>query len=333
MGYVGVGAGAPVFRVMRELLENPQWCPGRKGVQAERVSRQKVRDCSLGFTRCVRNRLPVVIFLGFPDRASCTSFAMLFDLRILDSSVGRVALLTFGLLALSCRSNGCAGSSARPIGNVNVTMAAASDLSPVLREVGASYERTTGEPIDFVFASTGSLAQQLIAGAPFDAFGSASTAFAERVVASGACLRPTAGVRIMGRLALVGSSDTAALKTAERIAIANPEHAPYGVAAVEALTALDPGHAPDSRLVYADNVQAALTLFEIKAVPLAIVSASLVYGRSDMVLLDRTLHKPIEQTILECGKSHRARAFLSYLNGDVGRAAFAKFYFTVEARP
>jgi molybdate transport system substrate-binding protein len=236
-----------------------------------------------------------------------------------------ICAFAVSFVALCCKSP--EASRASPV------LAVAADLGPPLRELAKRYQAQSGERVDLVFGASGSLAEQIAAGAPFDAFMSASSALVTRVAASGKCDAATSRTLAEGRLALLGSTDLGALRASavSRIAIANPAHAPYGLAAQQALEAL--GFSVQNsrdKLVYAENVQAAVTLFDTHAVDLALVSASLSVGRSDaVVLLEKSLHAPIVQSAIECGPQKRAHAFLAYVYGLEGRAMLEHFLFTV----
>src|ERR1019366_8092079 len=87
-----------------------------------------------------------------------------------------------------------------------VKVAAAADLAFAFPDVGALYEKTTGERVVFSFGSTGLLERQLAEGAPFDAFAAASASFADDAVKSGACLADSKASYATGRLVvLVGN--------------------------------------------------------------------------------------------------------------------------------
>jgi molybdate transport system substrate-binding protein len=213
---------------------------------------------------------------------------------------------------------------------VSPVLAAAADLGPPLRELAKRYQAQSGERIELVFGASGSLAEQIAAGAPFDAFMSASSALVARVATSGKCDAASSRKLAEGRLALLGSTDLAKLTSASRIAIANPAHAPYGVAAQQALESLGfPLQASRDRVLYAENVQAAVTLFDTHAADLALVSASFSVGRNDAVVLETRLHAPIVQSAIECGPQKRGHAFLAYVYGPEGRAVLERFLFTV----
>ena len=122
-------------------------------------------------------------------------------------------------------------------------MAAASDLTRAFEDLGKAFENKTHITPVFTFGSSGLLAKQIEQGAPFYLFAAANKEYADEVVASGRCdagtLRPYARGRIVvwcpsGVQAPTKLADLADPRF-KRIAIANPEHAPYGRAAKQAL--------------------------------------------------------------------------------------------------
>lgn len=213
-------------------------------------------------------------------------------------------------------------------------VAAASDLARAFEEVGAAFERQGGGRVDVSFGSTGLLAKQIAEGAPFDVFAAASTSFVDDVIRAGACLEGTRARYATGRIAL-WARDGAALPKGmaelsgarfERLAIANPEHAPYGRAAREALTNAGVWSAVEPRAVYGDNVQHALMFARSGNAELAIVARSLALSAGGSSLpIDPSLHAPIEQELVVCkGKRRgdaldRARAFASFVRGGEGQ--------------
>ncbi|NIQ76542.1 MAG: molybdate ABC transporter substrate-binding protein, partial [Anaerolineae bacterium] len=115
-------------------------------------------------------------------------------------------------------------------------VSAASNLILVFEELGTRYEQETGRPVTYNFASSGQLAQQIEQGAPVDLFVSADTAYVEDLAAKGRVLPDSVHTYARGRLTLWTRADASlTVETVEdllrpeveRVAIANPEHAPY----------------------------------------------------------------------------------------------------------
>jgi molybdate transport system substrate-binding protein len=144
-------------------------------------------------------------------------------------------LILVSYLLLACRTASAQG----------LTVAAASDLQSALPEIIAQFEKDTGQPVRLTFGSSGNLFAQIQNGAPFDVFLSADIDYPKRLEASGEAERgsiyqyATGGIVLWTRKdsgldlrrGLMGLDDP----RVRRIAIANPEHAPYGRAAVTAL--------------------------------------------------------------------------------------------------
>jgi molybdate transport system substrate-binding protein len=222
-----------------------------------------------------------------------------------------------------------------------VRVAAAADLALAFEELGRDFERQTGRPVTFSFGSTGLLAQQLRAGAPFDVFAAANVSFVDDVVAAGACDGATKAPYARGRIAVWTRRGSVAPPAAfeeladrrfTRIAIANPEHAPYGQAARQALQQARLFGTVESRLVFGENVRQALQLAETGNVEAAIVALALVVGDHDnpWLLVDERMHRPIDQALVVCvnGRSREGgRSFARFVNAAPGRAVMRRYGF------
>src|ERR1700730_18557149 len=126
-----------------------------------------------------------------------------------------------------------------------LTVAAASDLQSALPAIASRFEKDTGQHAGLIFGSSGNFFTQIENGAPFDVFLSADIDYPRRLERSGQAERGSLYEYARGRLVLWRRNDSgidvrrglAVLTDASvrRVAIANPEHAPYGRAAVAAL--------------------------------------------------------------------------------------------------
>lgn len=254
-------------------------------------------------------------------------------------------LVAVGLLSCS-RQGGPAppdGAAARPAEPLRV--AAAADLALAFREVGAAFERRHGVPVTFSFGSTGLLAKQVIEGAPFDVLAAANVSFVEDIVNAGAGLADTKALYARGRLVLYAprSSAVAPPRSLEeltdprfrKIAIANPEHAPYGRAARQALERARLWDRVQPRVVYAENIQQAKQFADTGNADVAIVSLSLLSGVAvDAAVLpvDDSLHAPIDQALVVTRRAAQpaaARRFAAFVNGPEGRAILRRFGFAL----
>jgi molybdate transport system substrate-binding protein len=207
-------------------------------------------------------------------------------------------------------------------------VAAAADLAGVQPAVAASFLAKTGNSIRWITGSSGVLARQAENGAPFDVFLSASESYVNELVAGDKCLNDTVAVYATGRIGLwsaKGSIQTleALLAPAvQHVAIANPSHAPYGLAAKEALETRGLWTKLQGKIVYAENVRQALQFGESGNADAVLTAWSLIHAKNAVLISDKW-HKPVRQAgvVLRDSKQPDAgRAFLRFLTGREGQA-------------
>lgn len=232
---------------------------------------------------------------------------------------------------------------ARPAAAFEV--AAASDLRFALEEISARFEQDGRGHARISFGSSGQLATQIEQGAPFDAFFSANEAFVQALGRQGLIVSDTVQLYAIGRIVLwarasspISVTDGFAALLDERVrfvAIANPEHAPYGQAAVQALRAAGVYDRLKPKLVLGENIGQALQFVQtgnadagIVALSLAIAPTVRPTGRSWTV--PAHLHRPIRQSAGVTARSPRqdlARTFLRFINGPAGRPIMRRYGF------
>lgn len=215
--------------------------------------------------------------------------------------------------------------------SAQVSVAAAADLQAVLPEIGARFQRASGQTLRVTYGSSGQFVSQIQNGAPFDLFLSADESFVQRLVASGHADAASVAPYARGRLALWSRTDRQldlgqglrllTSPAVRRIAIANPEHAPYGRAAVDALRHAGLYERVQSRLVLGENVSQAAQFAQtgnadagIIALSLTLAPAMLAAGTA--VELSPDTFAPITQTGVVLTASRRrdaARRFLQFL--------------------
>jgi molybdate transport system substrate-binding protein len=210
-------------------------------------------------------------------------------------------------------------------------VAAAADLAVAFGEIGAAYEKERGHKVVFSFAASGLLAKQLAEGAPFDVFAAASGAYADEAIRAGACQGSTRVRYARGQLVLWTRAPPAPASLAAlaepryaRIAVANPAHAPYGQAALEALIRAGLAEKLKPRLVYGENVQQALQFVQSGNADVGLVARSLAASAGgSLTVVPESAHSPIEQVMVACGKDATrlaaARAFIGLVTGPAGR--------------
>jgi molybdate transport system substrate-binding protein len=248
----------------------------------------------------------------------------------------RSVLLCFLVVLGACSSS---KQDSKAGGPVTIRVAAASDLAKAFADVGAAYEKKSGNKLVFDFGSSGLLAKQIEQGAPFQLYAAANKAFVDQVVRARRCDAATLALYSRGRVVLWSKNGSPA-KLSDltdpkytRIGLANPDHAPYGKAAEQAMQKAGIYDAIKSRLVLAENVQAAMTYAEEGSVDVAFVALSLVIANDakGYLAVEPDLHAPLEQTLVVCGKGREteaAKQLATFIVGDEGRAIMERYGFS-----
>ena len=221
-------------------------------------------------------------------------------------------------------------------------VAAAADLQFAFTEIGALFEQETGQEVTFVFGSTGQLAQQIENGAPFDLFAAANISFVDDLAQKNLVLPDSLALYARGRIVLAANKASGAQALAledllsdkiTHIAIANPEHAPYGLAAKEALQSAGLWKGVQPKLVYGENVRQTLQFIQTGDAEAGIVALSVAnVPEISWSLIDASLHNPLDQALAVVAGSPRAdlaRQFAAFLNGPSGRPIMRKYGFVL----
>lgn len=203
----------------------------------------------------------------------------------------------------------------------SVNVAVAANFTAVAEALSADFKARTGHELILSFGASGALYTQITQGAPFEVFLSADTGRPAQAIADGLAVEGTAFTYAVGKLALYSASmpvDEAVLRAGgfAHLAVADPETAPYGAAAIEVLNALGLYGALAPKLVTGTSIAQALQFVETGNAELGFVAASQVTGKPNVWLVPADLHTPIAQgaVLLKTGASNPvASAFLSYL--------------------
>ncbi|MFQ3666734.1 MAG: molybdate ABC transporter substrate-binding protein [Sphingomonadaceae bacterium] len=234
----------------------------------------------------------------------------------------------------------------RSQGRAAPAIAAAADLQAAVPQIVERFARATGRQVRVAYGSSGTFAQQILMGAPFEMFLSADEGFVAKVAAGGR----TQGE---GRLYAIGrigqfqparsaiAADSALRDLGEavkdgrlkRFAIANPEHAPYGRAAREAMQRAGIWDAIEPRLVLGENAAQA-TQFAMSGsaqggiIPLSLALTPEVARAGRFALIAEDWHKPLrQQMVLLKGAGETARAFFAFMQAPQARAILRRFGF------
>ncbi len=226
-------------------------------------------------------------------------------------------------------------------GGVGLLLAAASDLAPALPELTASFEAGTGIRVTATIGASGALAQQILNGAPVDVFASADRARIDQVARAGRVVAGTEAVYARGHLTVYtppGGPRLASLEELSRpeigrIAIANPESAPYGLAARTALERAGLWDALQPRIVIAETVRQTVQFVESGGAGVALTSLSLVHAAAGHRLpVPAELHQPLDQVLAVIARrphEREARALADFLVRGGGRDILRRHGFTV----
>jgi molybdate transport system substrate-binding protein len=175
------------------------------------------------------------------------------------------------------------------------------------------------------------LARQIENGAPYDVYLSANERFVHDLAAQGKLDPKSVRVYALGRVALWSKNRSirklSDLGSVRQLSLPNPAHAPYGVAARQALEKEGTWKSLEARVVYAENVRQALQFAESGNVDAAITAWSLVFDRGG-TLIPAGLHEPIRHAAgVVASGSNRALAarFLDYLASQEGRALLTRY--------
>ena len=253
-----------------------------------------------------------------------------------------VLIAAIALVAGCDREAPSTASTASPSAESELIVFAASDLQLALGELSSAYA-TAGHPKPAIsVGSTGTLSQQIENGAPADVFFAADESYLVGLEQKGLVLTGTRQLYAIGRIVLVERAGLApvtrlqdlARSDLRRIAIANPDHAPYGRAARDALMRAGMWSVAQPRLVLGENVSQTFQFVATGNADAGIVALSLAIGApgTRYTLVDAALHDPIAQSAGVLARTRQpaiARDFLAFVNGAAGRAIMKKYGFAL----
>ena len=229
----------------------------------------------------------------------------------------------------------------------DLKIAAASDLTTALKAVTAQYEKKTGKAVKLSFGSSGNFFTQINNGAPFDLFFSADIAYPQKLEEAGLTEMGSLYEYAEGRLVLWthhGSNvpvnqglSVLKLPAARKIAIANPQHAPYGRAAVAAMQHEKLYDAVKDKIVFGENISQTAQFASSGNADVGLIALSL--ARSPQMqeagtywLVPKEFHPPLRQAAVITHESQlklEAKAFLDFLKSKQGQAIMEEFGFRV----
>jgi molybdate transport system substrate-binding protein len=229
-------------------------------------------------------------------------------------------------------------------------IAAASDLQAVLPAVASEFEKETGQKVALTFGSSGNFFTQIQNGAPFDVFLSADSEYPRRLERAGLADPGSLVEYATGRIVLWTRNDSGVdvrrglgaltSSSVRRVAVANPEHAPYGRAAVAALRHEALYDSVRGKFVLGENISQTAQFVQSGNADVGIVALSLALSPAMKSVgayfeIPESWHPPIEQAAVVMGASKQkavARWFVEYLSGPASVRTLQAFGFAVRER-
>lgn len=227
-----------------------------------------------------------------------------------------------------------------------ITVAAAADLNYALRDLALRFEQKTGNKVVLSFGASGNLYAQVKAGAPFDLFFSADMDYPKKLASEGIIDGTSLRTYAVGHLVLwvrkTSTLDPQKLKMdllmkaeVQRIAIANPEHAPYGRAAMAAIEHYGLKEKVASKLAYGENVSQAAQFVQSGNAQAGLIALSLAMSPAmkdagSYWELPAEAYPPMRQGVgLVAASKHKAvaRAFVEYVVSPEGVAVLKQYGF------
>ncbi|TNF51986.1 MAG: molybdate ABC transporter substrate-binding protein [Burkholderiales bacterium] len=226
------------------------------------------------------------------------------------------------------------------------TVVAASSLKVALEEVAAQFESQTGHRLRFIFGSSGNFYSQILQGAPFHLFMSADEDFVFKLADAGKT-QDRGQLYAIGRIGILvpdgsplkadGSLRDLAAAISDgrlrRLAIANPEHAPYGMRAKEALQHAGLWQAIVPKLVMGENIAQTAQFAVSGSTQGGIVAESLALTPAlqrlgTFALIPQDWHRPLGQRMVLLKNAPEAvRAFYAYLSTPAAQAVMKRYGF------
>ena len=230
-----------------------------------------------------------------------------------------------------------------------IRVAAAADLSFAMADLSGQFEKQTGIKVNVTSGSSGNFFSQIQIGAPFDLFFSADIEYPRKLAAAGFAEPETLQEYALGRIVIWAPADAkvdvakqgwSALLDAsvQKIAMANPEHAPYGRAAVSGLQTAGIYEQVKTKLIYGENISQAAQFVQSGNAQAGIIARSLAISpgmkEGKIWEIPAETYPPIEQgaVVLKSAKNkNAARAFLEFVSSVAGRKILEKHGFAIPA--
>ena len=225
-----------------------------------------------------------------------------------------------------------------------ITIATAANMQFAMQELADTFTQKTGTSCDLVISSSGKLTAQIKEGAPYDIFVAANMKYPQEVYAAGQA-KTAPKVYAYGKLVLWSLNENIRvdLETLEseaihHIALANPKTAPYGTAAVSALTQLKIYDRIQNKLVFGESISQTNQFIlsgaaELGFTAMSVVKAPSMKSRGVWISVADTLYDPIEQGVVliehDATTKPEAAAFYEYLFSEEAQKILQDFGYSI----
>ncbi len=256
-------------------------------------------------------------------------------MRLLPSLI--CSLILCGFVTASCST---------PNASPGLLVAAAASLAGPFEAIGTAFTEGTGVSVTFSFAATGNLAEQIRNGAPFDIFASADADRVDQLILEDLIAPGSRTVFASGQLvlALAREAPLEARSIREltapgisRVVLANPDHAPYGRAAAQALQNAGVWESLRPRIVFTANIRQAAQLLESGNVPAGLIARSVATDPDlTIVPISEDLYDPVQHVAgVLTSASHpvESQAFLDYLGSSEAQAVLRQYGLRPQVNP
>ncbi len=226
-------------------------------------------------------------------------------------------------------------------------IAAAASVKFALQDIAEAFYNDTGKSVRISYSSSGNLTRQIQQGGPFELFLSANAPYVAQLYQQQKTL-DQGTVFAFGRMALITTKNSSLLLDKQlnglklvlqqgqlqHIAMANPEHAPYGIAAREVLQQSGLWTLAQPHLVLGENAAQAAQFASSGAAQVGLIAYALalapaLQNRTRSLLIPQSLHQPLQQTmVLLNNAGESAKLFYLYLQQDKARTILSRYGYT-----
>ena len=224
-------------------------------------------------------------------------------------------------------------------GTLNFSIAAAANTQPVMEELIDAFQSKEGIPCDLIIGSSGQLTAQIIQGGPYDLFFSADLRYPDRLteegLVDGAPITYALGYLVLWSLRMdkTASIESLTHTDVKHIAIANPQTAPYGRAALQVLEHFSLLPSIQEKLVYGESISQTNQFIMSQAADVGFTAKSVILsdrikGKGSWMELPKESYTSIAQGLVILRNGHHrqtAGAFVSFVASDEGTSILRKY--------